>query len=385
MTDLPISSSDSNTNKGKDSHNNYLDETLNQKVISRRQLFTKGAKAIGAVALMGSLPEILAACGTSSSATTNSGATGSATLPKANLQLNYLENVQFAGSFFAEEKGYYRHYGIDVTLLPGGPNLAPEPIVASGRALVGITHTAEVIQAINNGADLKIIGACFQKSPTCIASRASAPIRNPQEMIGKKIGVSPTNEPIWQSFLKANHIKASQINVVTVGFDPTPLATGEIDGLVAFYTNEPIVLRLKGVPTYAFLLNNFNYPMMDDVYIVRGSDLKNPIMSKQITSLMSGESKGWSQAIAHPDEAAKLAVTKFGANLHLNPVQQKLDAQEQNQFVSDSNTAKHGLFWMTPQTIAGTIKSLSYGNVKATTSMFSNEILSKVYRSGIKL
>lgn len=356
-------------------------DKLGRGPLSRRQLLGRGFKLAGAVALAGAIPEILAACGSSGSTASTSAA---AALPNVSLQLVYLENVQFAGSFFAEVKGYYKKAGVNVTLLPGGPSLAPEPIVESGRALVGITHTAEAIQAINNGADLKIIGAGFQKSPTCIASRASAPIKNPQEMIGKKIGVSPSNQPIWSSFLKANNISASQIDVVTVGFDPTPLATGEIDGLVAFYTNEPIVLKLQGVPTYAFLLNDYNYPMVDDIYICKASDLTNTTKRKQIAAVMTGESKGWSDAISNPDEAAHLAVDVFGKNLKLNPEQQKLDAQEQNQFVADANTAAHGLFWMTPGTIAGTIKSLSYGNVNAKASMFTNEILAEIYKGGNK-
>ncbi len=361
-----------------------LGAPLNRR-LSRRSLFGKGAKLVGAAALAGAIPEILAACGSGSATTATSAvATTTAALTKVSLQLVYLENVQFAGSYFAMERGYYKKQGLDVTLLPGGPNLAPEPIVVSGTALVGITHTAEAIQAINNGADIKVIGAGFQKSPTCIASRASAPIHNPQEMVGKKIGVSASNQPIWESFLKANNMTAARIDVVTVGFDPTPLATGEIDGLMAFYTNEPIVLKLQGVPTYAFLLNDFNYPLIEDIYIAKTSNLSDPVMRKQIVGLMTGESMGWSDVLKNPDEAANLAVTKYGASLKLNPAQQKLDAQEQNAFVSDANTDKYGLFWMTPETVAGTIKSLGIGNVIATPSMFTNEILAEIYHGGNK-
>ncbi|MDA8277971.1 MAG: ABC transporter substrate-binding protein [Actinomycetota bacterium] len=347
--------------------------------LSRRSLFTNGGKLLGAVAIAGAIPEILAACGTASSAAT---ATTAASLPQVALQLVYLENVQFAGSFFALDKGYYKAAGVDVTLLPGGPNIAPEPIVMSGKALVGITHTAEAVQAINNGANLKIIGAGFQKSPTCIASRASAPIHNPTEMIGKKIGISPSNQPIWESFLKANNMTASQMDVVTIGFDPTPLATGEVDAIMAFYTNEPIVLKLKGVDTYAFLLNDYNYPLMEDLYIANAADLADPVKRAQIVGIMTGESKGWSDVLANPDEAATLAVTKYGANLKLNPEQQKLDAEEQNAFVADADTKVHGLFWMTPENVSGTIKSLGFGNVTASPSMFTNEILQSIYKGG---
>jgi ABC-type nitrate/sulfonate/bicarbonate transport system substrate-binding protein len=351
-------------------------------VISRRELLRRGVGVAGAATLLGAAPGLLAAC---SKTTTTTSSSPSGGLTKASLQLVYLLNAQFAGSFFAETKGYYRDAGVDVTLLPGGPNLSPEPIVVAGTATVAISHTAEIIQAINNGAALTIIGAGFQKNPTCITSRADAPIMTPQAMVGKKIGVSASNTPIWQSFLKANNMTAQGINVVTVGFDPTSLASREIDGLMAFAVNEPIALKLAGTPTFSFLLNDFNYPLMEDMYICRTADLSDPAKRKVIDGVMSGESRGWSDVLTDPDGAANLAVTNFGKNLGLNPAQQKLQAEGEVAFVADADTAAHGMFWMTDAKIAGTIKSLGLGGVVATTSMFSNEILTDIYKGGTKV
>ncbi|MDA8184056.1 MAG: ABC transporter substrate-binding protein [Actinomycetota bacterium] len=326
-------------------------------------------------------PELLAAC--SSSPSTTSAAKGSASLADVSIQLNYLENVQFAGTLMAMSKGYYKDAGLNVTVLPGGPNLAPEPVVVSGRALVGVTHTAEGAQAILNGAPLKIIGAAFQKSPTCLVSRASNPIRNPQEMIGKTIGVSDTNLPIWKAFLKVNNIPPSSVKVNTVEFSTQPLADGQIDGLIGFYTNEPIILDLQGVPTYAFLLADFGYPIVDDIYIARSSDLADASTRKQIVGLMTGEAKGWRAAFADPHEAASLAVYDYGKSLHLVFQQQFESVKAEQALVTSPATASHGLLWMTPETVAETVKSLALGGTNATPGMFTNEILTEVYSNGI--
>jgi ABC-type nitrate/sulfonate/bicarbonate transport system substrate-binding protein len=299
------------------------------------------------------------------------------------LQLDYLQNVQFAGSLMALAKGYYRAAGLDVTVLPGGPNLAPEPVVVSGRALVGITHTAEGIEAIDNGADLTVIGATFQKSPTCLVSLASKPIRTPKEMVGKTIGVSDTNLPIWDAFLKVNKIAPSSVKVNTVQFSPQPLASGQIDGLIGFYTNEPIILDLQGVKTYAFLLNDFGYPIVDDIYIVKSSSLKDPVMRKQIVGLMTGEAKGWRAAFAAPHEAAHLAVDVYGKKLGLSLEQQYLDMKAEAALVTSPDTAAHGLFHMSPTTVEETVRSLALGGTKASPKMFTNEILDEVYAHGV--
>jgi len=343
--------------------------------MSRRGLLGRaGALALG----FALAPEILAACSSSTAATTAQSAHGS--LTDVSLQLNYLENVQFAGTLMALARGYYREQGLNVTVLPGGPNLAPEPVVVSGKALVGITHTAEGTQAIINGAPLKVIGAAFQKSPDCLVSLAKAPIRTPQEMIGKTIGVSDTNLPIWNAFLKVNHIDPSSVHVNTVEFSTQPLADGQIDGLIGFYTNEPIILDLKGVPTYAFLLADFGYPIVDDIYIARTSDLADPKTRAQIAGVMTGEALGWRAAFADPHEAAHLAVDVYGKSLGLSFDQQFEDVKAEKALVTSPSTAAHGLFWMSPTTVDQTVKSLIVGGTNATPSMFTNEILAEVYQ-----
>ncbi|RZS91698.1 ABC-type nitrate/sulfonate/bicarbonate transport system substrate-binding protein [Motilibacter rhizosphaerae] len=344
----------------------------------------------GAATLLGG--GLLSACGSSDKEATSSStpATGGASAAaggasgttKAAIQLAYLKNVQFAGSFFAEEKGYYAAGGLDVDLIAGGPNLAVEPVVASGKALVGITHTAELAKAVSNGAKLTCIGAGFQKNPFCVLSLASNPITKPEDMIGKKIGVSATNVPVWQAFLKANKIDASKIHVVTVQFDPTPLASKEIDGLVAFYTNEPIVLEVKGIKTHSMLLNDFGYPLLEDLYIAKTADLADPTKRKQIVALMTAEAKGWQDAVADPQQAATLAVTKYGKDLKLDMQQQVLDMKAQNDLVVSDTTKAHGLFWMTDEDIASTIKSLALGGVTASPGLFSNDVLKDVYKGG---
>jgi ABC-type nitrate/sulfonate/bicarbonate transport system substrate-binding protein len=328
-----------------------------------------GAALGGAAALAGG--GLLAACGSSSS--------GSGTTT-VGLQFNYLKNVQFAGSLMADDKGFYRAGGLNVNMIAGGPSLAPEPVVMSGKALVGITHTAEAVNAINNGADLKIIGADYQKNPFCVVSTAEKPIKTPQDMIGKKIGVSDTNTPVWQAFLAANKIDPKSLQVVKIQFDPTPLATGEVDGFMAFYTNEPIILEVMGIPATTFLFDDFNYPLLEDVYIAKTSSLKDQKERALVTALMKAEVQGWQAAVADPNGAAELAVNKYAVDAKLDKTQQIRQAQAQNTLVVDADTKAHGLLWLTDKKISDTSRSLSLGGSNARPDMFTTEILQQVYQ-----
>src|SRR6185436_12796984 len=174
--------------------------------------------------LLGASSALLAACGGDD----KPAATGSTTksFGQLNYQLSWVKNVEFAGAYLADSKGYYTAAGFgSVNLMAGGPNVSQDAVVASGKALLGISSPDITAAAMLKGADLVIVGAQYQKNPFAIMSLASAPINTPQEMIGKKIGVQAVNEPIWNAFLKANNIDPSKVTKVPAQFDPSPLVS----------------------------------------------------------------------------------------------------------------------------------------------------------------
>jgi ABC-type nitrate/sulfonate/bicarbonate transport system substrate-binding protein len=334
-------------------------------------------QALGGTAAAVAGGSLLAACSTSSSSSAGSPNAGAG---KVALQFVFIKNAQFAGSYFADSKGYWQQRGLEVELLAGGPNLTVEPVVESGRALVGITHTAQAVKAILSGADLKIIGAGFQQNPFVLISRAVKPIKTPQDLAGKKIGVQALDLPVFTAFLKASNVDKSTFTIVPLQADPTPLATGELDGIMGFYSNEPNFLRIKGVEPTTMLLNNFGYPLMEECYIVKQTSLDDQTKHKQIVSLMQGESKGWADAIADPAAAAALAVNQYGKDLKLDMNQQVMAMKSEVDLVQTADTKAHGLFWMTDAAIAGTVNSLKLGGVAARADMFTRQILNEVYQ-----
>ena len=50
------------------------------------------------------------------------------------LQLKWVTQAQFAGYYVAKDKGFYKEAGLDVTIKPGGPDIAPPQVIAGGGA-----------------------------------------------------------------------------------------------------------------------------------------------------------------------------------------------------------------------------------------------------------
>ncbi|MGI5240782.1 ABC transporter substrate-binding protein [Dactylosporangium sp. CA-139066] len=339
------------------------------KSIDRRSLLFGSAGALGLA--------VLAACGDDKPAATPG---GKADLGKLTYQLSWIKNVEFAGMYIADTNGYYKDAGFSsVELLAGGPNVSQDSVVAAGKALVGISSPDITGAAILKGAPIIAIGAQYQKNPFAIMSLASNPINSPQDLIGKKIGVQATNEPVWNAFLKANGIDPGRITKVPAQFDPQPLVVKEVDGWFSFFTNEPNLLKTKGIDTAVMLLNDHGYPMVSEIYVVRKDSLVKD--RDKVKAMLTGDIRGWTMSVRDPALGAKLAAGTYGKDLKLDEAEQALESKAQNTVIATDDTKANGLFTITGRQIDETIKTLALGGLTITKEqLFDLSVLEEVYQ-----
>ena len=346
--------------------------------INRRQFLGRGA-ALGAFAIAG--PGLLVACGDDDSASGGD----SAKLGTAAVQFSWIKNVEFAGSYLADTNGYYTKVGFDkVDLLSGGPNVATEPVVNSGQALIGYTFTEPLAAAIKEGAKFKIIAAMFQKNPFGILSVEAKPIRTPADLVGKKVGVQAVNEPIWDALLKINKLDASKITKVPVQFDPTPLVKGEVDGWFAFVINEPITVKEQGGKPVVMALQDVGFTVFQQLIITTEDALKNN--RAKVKALLTAELMGWQKNIADPAVGAKLTVDNYGKDLGLNLAHETEENALQIALQKSETTDKKGLGYMSAEDIDKNISVMGQmGLTSITKSTYTNELLDEIYKDGTDL
>jgi ABC-type nitrate/sulfonate/bicarbonate transport system substrate-binding protein len=295
-------------------------------------------------------------------------------------QLGWIKNFQFAGEYLADNGGYYRKCGLAVDLLSGGPGIVVDPIVIAGRALAGQSASDAMALAVAKGAPITCIGAVYQKSSACIVSLARAPLRTPQDLIGKKIGLQIVSLVIWHAFLKINKIDPAQITVVPVQFDFTPLVAGEVDGFFGEATDDVVHLRSKGHQVYPLLFADFGYRIFDATYSVRTDSLTDKTKRAQLVAFLRAEALGWQDAVKDPAHAGQLTADVYGKANGLDAHTESLSCLAANDFIVSDDTRRHGLFWMSPQAIDETIASLRGAGLKASPTLFTNQILEEVYQ-----
>jgi ABC-type nitrate/sulfonate/bicarbonate transport system substrate-binding protein len=342
--------------------------------LDRRAFLRGGAKLLGGAALLGVAgPGLLEACSKSKSTSSTAKALGT-----LNFNLPWVPDVESGGEFLAKDKGYYTAQGFSgVNLIPAGPTATPqETVVLTGKALVAVTSLDSTAAAIQKGAGLKVIGTEYQKNPFCIMSAASSPLNTPQDMVGKKIGVQSVNDAVWAAFLKANNLDASKVNKVVVGFDPTPLSQGSVDGWFSFITNEPIALGLKGFQTHTFLLADYNYPEIGNVFITTADALKNNRAA--VKACMTAEVIAWRECIAQPNNPAMATLKDFPTAQTLPAAQQQSVAQ--NKLIAEGDALTNGLFYIAPATQSQNVSTLALGGTTVTTSqLFDLTLMDEIY------
>ena len=246
----------------------------------------------------------------------------------AMMQLGWIANVEYMGMFIADDAGYYKDEGLDMEIVPGGPAVSVAPIVASGKALVGLDSVDTIARARAEGAKLKLIGAELQRNPTAVMSLADKPIKTPQDLVGKKFGVQQNGAEIINLFFRMNNIDPASVTIVPVQFDPAPLVAGEVDAFLSFLTNQPVQLALKGIETNNFLLSDYGYTAWADCLVVHEDSLADAETRKQLVGVVRGTVRGWQDAVVDPKRGATLAVEKYGTSFRARPEGAGADGRE---------------------------------------------------------
>jgi ABC-type nitrate/sulfonate/bicarbonate transport system substrate-binding protein len=296
------------------------------------------------------------------------------------VQLSWILDQEWSGEFIADTEGYYADAGFDSVNLVPGPSSGVSELLA-GTADLSLTDALSVGAAVaNEGAPLKILGATFQKNPFTIASlEDGANITTPEQMIGKKIGVQDSNRAVFGAFLAANGIAESEVEIVPVQYDPSPLVNGEVDGLIAFVTSQSVALELQGLDVADLLFADNGLPFVG--HVITTTDETVAADRDKLKAFLLAEIQGWTDAVADPAVGAQLAVDEYGADLGLALETSVASATAQAELlVVSDETVENGLFTISDALQEQTIASLVTSGFDLTADdLFDLSLLDEVY------
>ena len=117
-------------------------------------------------------------------------AAGAATAQeKVTVQLKWLPQAQFAGYYVAAAKGFYKDAGLDVTIKPGGPDIAPAQVLAANGADVTVDWMPSALAAREAGVPMVNVAQIFNRSGMMLTCKKSSGVATPKDFKGKTLGV----------------------------------------------------------------------------------------------------------------------------------------------------------------------------------------------------
>jgi ABC-type nitrate/sulfonate/bicarbonate transport system substrate-binding protein len=356
--------------------------------------FTKRMTRAALITVATAAALTLAAC----SGSTPADPDAEASYGEISVQYSWIKNEEFAGEFYAAENGYYDEAGFENVIGVSGPDTGVAKLL-SGTVQFALSDAASVGAAIaEQDAPLKIIGATFQKNPFTILSLADGGnIATPEDLIGKKIGVQDSNASVFAAILAANGISADQVEVVPVDFDPTPLMNGEVDGFMAYLTNEALTVELAGYEVTNLPYAENGVPYVAETFTVTDQYLaENPELVK---AFLTAEIKGWSDVFKNSTEDTVSLVTDYynqaaadnGEGLEavfgeLDPEKTGLGLEAEKLLISTEDTEANGLFTISDELKAQTVASLAAaGWTVDVDALFDTTILDEIYEENPEL
>jgi ABC-type nitrate/sulfonate/bicarbonate transport system substrate-binding protein len=274
-----------------------------------------------------------------------------------NVAIGWINNVEYAGVWLGIEKGFFKAEGLDVKTLPGGPNAPPPPVtVASGKAEIGYGNWLPYLDALNRGNDFVLVAGTFPVSPLGILSLPGKPILKAADIVGKKILAQGPNERTAIDATLALNNLPKQWEFVPAGFSPEPLLAKAGDGYTAFGTNQAVTLEVKmnmvrGKDFFFTSFDSMGYRYYTNLVFVKRDWLaaNRPI----VLGYLKGLTRGWMENAKDPAVAAKLCVTKYGADLGLDLKQQTRQNELQIGMLKNPDKPNLPLLVLDKDTLAG--------------------------------
>ncbi len=243
-------------------------------------------------------------------------ATGAQAQDDVTLQLKWVTQAQFAGYYVALENGFYEEEGLNVTIKPGGPDVAPTQVVAGGGADVVIDWMPSALAAREKGLALVNIAQPFKSSGMMLTCRKDAGIASPADFKGKTLGVwFYGNEYPFLSWMATLGLPveggADGVTVLKQGFNVDPILQKQADCVSTMTYNEYwqiIDAGLGADDLVTFKYEEQGVATLEDGLYVLEERLADPAFEDKMVRFVRASMKGWKWAEANPDAAAMIVL-----------------------------------------------------------------------------
>lgn len=232
------------------------------------------------------------------------------------LQLKWVTQAQFAGYYVALEKGFYEDADLDVTIKPGGPDIAPVQVLLGGGADVMVDWMPSALAAREGGAPIVNVAQPFKSSGMMLTCLKETGITAPTDFPGKTLGVwFFGNEYPFLSWMSQLDIATeggdNGVTVLKQGFNVDPLLQKQAACISTMTYNEYWQVIDAGISAddlITFKYEDEGVATLEDGLYVTEENLADPVFEEKLVRFVAASMEGWKWAEENPEDAAMIVL-----------------------------------------------------------------------------
>jgi len=294
---------------------------------------------------------------------------------KVTFGLDWVAEPEYGGYYQALANGIYKKYGLDVTILEGGPEVNNAELLVAGRLTFDITSNSFLaLNFAQENIPFVAVAAGFQKDPDVLISHPGTGNDDFAELRGKPIAVSSDTRASWWNYLKAKY-GYSDSQLRPYGFSLTPFFTDPTDIQEAYVTDEPyLVQQQTGHWPVVMMLSDSGF----DGYasLIATSEKLVQTDPDLVQRFINASIEGWYSYLYGDPSPAFAAIQKANPDMTPGLLHYGYTQLKERGIVDSGDTKKLGLFAMTDTRWA------SFFNQMAATGLYDK---SMNYKAGYTL
>ena len=275
---------------------------------------------------------------------------GEPKLDKVSFGTNWVAEAEHGGFFQAVADGTYKKYGLDVTIVPGGPNSNNRMLLIAGKIDFFMTaNTLMSFDAVTNNVPVVSVAAIFQKDPQVFLTHPETKATKLEDLKPLTLFVSKEGIASYFQWLKSEY-DFSETNVKPYNFNPQPFIATPQSAMQGYVTSEPYgVEKTAGFKPGVLLLADYGFNAYSTLIETRADMIeKKPDL---VQRFVDASIIGWYNYLYGDNSAANAMIKKLNPEMTDELLAYSVAKMKEHGIVDSGDSLKSGIGAMTDERV----------------------------------
>jgi NitT/TauT family transport system substrate-binding protein len=272
-------------------------------------------------------------------------------LDKVSFGTNWVAEAEHGGFFQAVADGTYRNYGLDVTIVPGGPNNNNRILLIAGKLDFFMSaNSLQSFDAVTNNVPLVAVAAMFQKDPQVLLTHPDIKATRLEDLKPLTLFVSKEGMTTYFQWLKSEY-GFSESKVKPYTFNPQPFIVDNKSAMQGYVTSEPFAVeKAAHFKPGIFLLADYGFNTYSTLIETRRELVENK--PDLVQRFVDASIIGWYHYLYGDNAAANAMIKKLNPEMTDELLAYSIDKMKEYGIVDSGDSLKNGVGTMTDERMA---------------------------------